>query len=139
AELRVLLVGSAVRVGVDHDRRPALRVRLVAGLEELLRVEPTHHSAAGTAGARPEDVLVFGRKVQVVRREAGIGALPLPRLRVEYGEMPRRLLERRELRRGVRAVGAELGLRARRTDARGEPQTAFALHDRVVEAVETLP
>ena len=45
--LDIALVALAVAVGVEDDRRPALRRRLVAGLVEHLGVEP-----ADIAGAR---------------------------------------------------------------------------------------
>ena len=62
---RVLL---AVAVGVENERRPTLRLLLVAGLVEHLRIDP----ADDAAFARPDGVVRVVREVQVERAEAGI-------------------------------------------------------------------
>ena len=73
-------VALAVAVGVEDERRPALRLRGVAGLVEHLRVEPADHRAAA---ARPQRVVRVVAELQVVRREAGVDERVLLRLRIE--------------------------------------------------------
>src|SRR5438552_1890079 len=50
----VAFVTSAVAVGVDDDRRPALRFRRVAGLKEHLGVHPADHAGLRAALAHPQ-------------------------------------------------------------------------------------
>ena len=99
--MRLSLVGStgwsgstyasrlAVAVGVEDQRRPALRRHLVAGLVEHLRVEPADDLAAA---ARPQRaVRVFGEH-QMVRAEARADVRELLRLRVVHLQMPARVV-----------------------------------------------
>src|SRR5262252_7759014 len=53
-------VALAVAVPVHHDRRPALRFRRVAGLEERLRLHPAHDAIAraGTALRKPQRLVL---------------------------------------------------------------------------------
>ena len=62
-------VALAVAVGVQHQRRPALRLRRVAGLVEHLGVEPADHRAAA---ARPQRLVGVVAELRMVRREAGV-------------------------------------------------------------------
>src|SRR5207244_7454145 len=50
------LVALAVAVGIEHERRPALRALLVARLFEQLAVEPADGGILRAAGAGPQRV-----------------------------------------------------------------------------------
>ena len=65
-----VVVALAVAVGVEHERRPALRLRRVAGLVEHLGVEPADHAAPPPL--RPQRVVGVVAELQVVRLEAGV-------------------------------------------------------------------
>jgi hypothetical protein len=58
-------VALAVAVGVDDDRRPALRLHVVAGREVLLGVEPPDHAARRSARARPQGLIGVANIVAV--------------------------------------------------------------------------
>ena len=60
---------SAVAVGVEDRRRPALRDNVVTGLVKLVGLQPAHHVAA-TAG--PQRVVLVIGKLQVMGSEAGL-------------------------------------------------------------------
>src|SRR5262249_19566249 len=66
------LVSFAIAVGVDDDRRPALRFRLVAGLLIHLGIEPADRAAMRLALAEPQRVIGVMREVQVVGIETGV-------------------------------------------------------------------
>src|SRR5439155_10640115 len=102
----VALVPPAVAVGVDDDRRPALRSRRVAGLEEQLGVHPADHAARRAARGEPQRLVGVVTEVQVVRGETGVDVLPLARLRVVYGDLAQGAFLRRNLGRGM--IGALL-------------------------------
>ena len=65
-------VALAVAVGVEDERRPALRLLLVAGFFEHLAVEPADDAAGRTAGAGPQRVVGVLGENQMVRRKAGV-------------------------------------------------------------------
>ena len=48
-----IVVALAVAVGVDDERRPALRFLLVPGFLEHLAVQPTEYRSLRAAGAGP--------------------------------------------------------------------------------------
>ena len=72
-------VASAVAVGVEDERRPALRSHLVAGLLEHLAVQPSDRARPGDAGAGPERLIRVLRERQMVRGEAGADQRELSR------------------------------------------------------------
>src|SRR5262249_22235705 len=67
--LDIAFVALAVAVGVE--RRPALRLHLVAGFVEGLAVEPADHAALRAASAGPERVVGVFREHEMVGGEAG--------------------------------------------------------------------
>ena len=91
-------VALAVAVGVEHQRRPALRLRGVAGLVEHLRVQPADDR---TAAARPQRVVGVVAELQMVRREAGVDERVLLRLRIEHRDVADGAVHRERLRRRV--------------------------------------
>src|SRR5215470_9896781 len=109
--LDIAFVALAVAVGVEDERRPALRLYLVAGFVEGLAVEPADHAALRAAGAGPERVVGVFREHEMVGGEAGADERDLPASGIVHREMARGLLDRRELRRRmVRALAAKSGL-----------------------------
>ena len=86
-------VAPAVAVGVDDQRRPSLRRHFVAGLVELLRVQPSDHLAAAARPQRP--VRVFGEH-QMVRGETRADVRQLFRLRVVHLQMAARVVHREQ-------------------------------------------
>src|SRR6185503_11338995 len=72
-------IALAVAVGVEHERGPALRLRLVMRLVVDACVEPRDDRAA----AREPQLVVFG-EIQVVSPEAGVNGRHLLRLRIPH-------------------------------------------------------
>ena len=133
------VVALAVAVGIQHERRPALRALLVTGLFEELAVEPAERRVAGAAGARPERVVRVLGEHQMVRAEAGADQRELAALRVVHREMAVGALERQHLRRRMaRPLPAELGV-ARRPHARGVPDAPLLIQHRIVARGVTVP
>ena len=97
------LVALAVAVGVEDERRPALRLRRVAGLVEHLGVDPAGHRPGA---AEPQRVVGVVAELQVMRAEAGVDEGVLHRLRIEHRHLAGRPLEREHLR--GRMIGALL-------------------------------
>jgi hypothetical protein len=65
-----ILVTLAVAIGIENERRPALRFLLVAGLLEHLSIEPADHSRAYHSSAGPQSVVRILGEDQVVSRKA---------------------------------------------------------------------
>ncbi len=73
ARLVVALVALAVAVGVDDHRRPALRLRGIAGLPIHLGIDPADHGEIALAVvAQPQRVVGILREVEMVGAEAGV-------------------------------------------------------------------
>jgi hypothetical protein len=110
--LVVALVASAVAIGVDHQRRPALRRRGIAGLPEFSRVDPAdHRKLALGVGAEPKCVLGILGEIQVLGAEAGVDEGVFFRAWIKDRDLPRilketfmRFSQRMELRRTQRRV-----------------------------------
>ena len=66
-----IVVALAVAIGVQDQRRPALRFLLVMSLVPNLGVQPAHHAAA-PAAAGPQRVIGVVGEQQVVGGEAGV-------------------------------------------------------------------
>ena len=134
-----VVVPLAVAVGVEDERRPALRSHLVTGLVEHLAIQPAEYAALRPARARPQRVVGVLREYQMVGGEARTDQGDLPRLGIVPGEMPVGLLDREELgRRMVRSLLAEVRIRGR-THARGEPDPPLLVKHRVVHARLAVP
>src|SRR5258708_25006583 len=84
----------AVGVGVQAERRPALRCHVIAGFLEHLAVEPADGARAGDPVARPERLVGVLGKYKVVRWEAGADERELSARRIVHGEMPTGVLLR---------------------------------------------
>jgi hypothetical protein len=82
-------VALAVAVGVEHQCRPALRFRGIAGLVEHFGVEPADD---GPTAARPQRVVLVEAELQMMRVETGVDKGVLHRLRVEHRQLPMALL-----------------------------------------------
>src|SRR3984893_967163 len=137
--LGIAFVALAVAVGVEDERRPALRLHLVAGFVEGLAVEPADHAALRAAGAGPERVVGVFREHEMVGGEAGADERDLAAFWIVHGEMARGLLDWCELRRGmVRALAAEVRI-GELADARGEADPAGLIHHRIVHAGLAVP
>src|SRR3954462_12602516 len=113
-----VIVAAAVAVSVEHERRPALRLLLVAGFLEELAVEPAEHRVARTAGARPQRLVRVLREGEVVRIDASANEREPAALRVVHREMAVRAFQGKYL-----VFAAEVRV-ARRPHARGEPDAA---------------
>ena len=87
-------VALAVAVGVENERRPALRTFLVAGLLEHPAIQPADDAVAADAAARPERMVRVLGEDQVMRRKARADQRELARLRIVHGEMPRSPIHR---------------------------------------------
>src|SRR3954451_2535098 len=61
-----VIVASAVAVGVEDERCPALRLSLVTSLLERFAVEPTDDARTDNARARPQRLVCVHREVEVV-------------------------------------------------------------------------
>src|SRR5262249_42449694 len=119
----------AVAIGVKHEGGPTLRRGRIAGLVELLAIEPARNLAAATG---PDGVVPIVAELQVMRAEAGVDEAVVHRLRVEYGELAQILVERKQL--GRRMVGsgfAEVWI-VRAAERRRQPDAALAIEHRVV-------
>src|SRR5262249_54547742 len=79
-----IVVALAVAVGVDDDRRPALRLPLAPGLLVHLRVEPAYDAALRPALAEPECAVGVMAEIEVMGRKAGIDRHPLAGLRIVH-------------------------------------------------------
>ncbi len=124
-----VVVELAVAVGVEHERRPALRLLGAAGLVEHLGVEP---AGDRPAAAGPQGVVLVEAELQMMRAEAGIDEGELLRLRIVHRQLPFVAVERERLGVGiVRALAAE-GRRAGRVIGPGHPDIALAVEHVVV-------
>src|SRR5262249_49492414 len=86
-------IALAVAVGVEHERRPALRLRFVMRLVIDARVEPGDDRAAPR-----EPQLVVVVEVEVMRTEAGVNRGHLLRLRIPHLHLTVALGNRDDLR-----------------------------------------
>ena len=131
-----VFVALAVAVGVEHERRPALRLRRVASLVEHSRVHPSGH---GPRAAQPERVVGVVAELRVMRAEAGVDEGVLHRLRIEHRHLPRGHLEREHL--GRRMIGTLLAERGVRPVAhrRRDPHAALLVEHRVVVVGARVP
>ena len=129
-------VALAVAVGVEHQRRPALRFRGVSAAVELLRVQPADD---GAAAAGPQRVIGVVAELQVVRGEAGVDERVLLRPGIEHRDVAHGAVHREGLRRRVIRAGlAERGV-VGAAHRRREPQPAVAPEHRVVVVDARLP
>src|SRR5262249_58507342 len=100
-----ILVELAVAIGVEHERRPALRVGGVAGLLEDLGVEPARHLSSA---AEPERVVGVIAELRMVRAEAEVDEGVLHRLRIKHGSLAYVAIDWKHLGgRMIRALLAE--------------------------------
>src|SRR5262249_22771765 len=102
-------IALAIAVGVDDQRRPALRLARVARLPEQFRVDPADEGELVLQiVAEPQRVVRILPEVQVVGSEASVDEGELLRLRVIDSDLTRvlhepvrRAREREHLRRGM--------------------------------------
>ena len=118
-----VFIAPAIAIGIEDERRPALRQLFIFRFEVNACVEP---ALDGTAAGEPEDVLAI--EVQVMGAKTGVDRDDLFRLRVVHLHLPSALIDRERLRRGViRPLAAErrclIG-----TDARGHPHARLVVH-----------
>ena len=66
------VVAPAVAVGVEHERRPALRALMVAGFFQHPAIDPTGHARTGAAARQPQRIVGVLGEDQVMGWEAGI-------------------------------------------------------------------
>ena len=141
-------VALAVAVGVDHQRRPALRFPRVTGRPEHLRVDPADDGELVLeVVAEPQRVVGVLGEVQVVRAEARVDERELFGLRVVDRDLTGVLHEpvrgarervrlRRRMARRRRAVGRRaLG----RAHLRGEVDASVPVHHRIVRVHLRVP
>ena len=118
-------IDFAVLIQIVIAAAPALRLGFVAGLVEDARVDPPDR-ATEDAVAVERLVLVAG-KLHVVRVEADVHLLELPRLRVEVLHLPEAALLRRERCRRMRSAERRLILRPpERDDIHTRPLPSIA-------------
>ena len=98
-----VLVALAVAVGVEDERRPALRLRHITRLVEHLGVDPADHRPAA---AGPQRLVGVVAELQMMGPEAGVDERVLSRLGIEHRELAVRPLHREDLGRGM--IGALL-------------------------------
>ena len=79
-------VALAVAVGIDHERRPSLRLRLVVRLVEQHGIQPADHAVA--AEARPQCVIGVVGKHQMMRSKTGVDERDLLSLWIVHSELP---------------------------------------------------
>ena len=82
-----VLVALAVAIGVEDERRPALRLRSIAGRIEHLGVEPSRDRPRA---AEPQRVVGVIAELQVMGAEAGVDEGVLHRLGIENCRLPPR-------------------------------------------------
>src|SRR5215468_6916743 len=100
-----IVVTLAVAVGVEDERRPALRLRGIAGRIEYLGVEP---SRDGAGAAEPQRVVSVIAELRVMGAEAGVDEDVLHRFGIENRRLTPRPLDREHLgRRMLRSLLAE--------------------------------
>jgi hypothetical protein len=86
-----IIVALAVAVDVEHERRPTLRLRRIAGLVEHLGVDPAGNWAGA---AEPQRVIGVVAELKVVGGKAGVDEAVLHRLGVEHRHLACRLFQR---------------------------------------------
>ena len=129
-------VALAVAVGVEHERRPPLRLPDVAGLVVHLRVDPSEDVAAA---AEPDGVVRVEAEFRMVRPETGVERRVLARLRIPHRGLAQRFLDRVDLRRReIRSRQTVGGILAAACGCR-EPHAALAIHHRVVIVDARIP
>ena len=128
-------VELAFALDIQHERSPALCGGCIAGLLELVRVEPTDHLLSATG---PEQVIV-ARELQMMGRVAGIDEAIFAALGLVDGQAAARLLEWKQLGRGmIRARLAEGGI-IWPAHARRVPHAAEMIEHRIVGVGLTVP
>src|SRR5438477_443365 len=133
-----IIVALAVAVGIENQRRPALRFLLIMSLFEHLRVEPSDYVAAAAAAGPQGAVGIFG-ELQMVRAEAGVDERELFGFGVVHGELAAAPVQRKQFRRGLtRSLFAE-GRVIRRTDDGGEPDAPLFIEHGVMHVGLTVP
>src|SRR3954462_8673770 len=85
-DVRHPFAALSIPVGVEDERRPALRLALVPGLLVEGAVEPAAHRRSDDPGAGPDHVVLV--ELEMVGREAGADERPLIDARLEEREMP---------------------------------------------------
>src|SRR3954454_22232980 len=108
----MLGIGTALAVptGVENERRPSLRLRLVAGLLELLHVQPAQNLGADNACAEEQHPMI-AREGEVVGREARADQRELLRMRIVHRDVAIGLGNRECLRGWLTGAGlAEVGV-----------------------------
>ena len=130
--LHIALVALAVAVGVEDERRPALRLQLVAGLVQHLSVDPAQHFRAGAARARPQRAVGVEAELHMVGREAGAHLHEVLFVGVVHDDVAVRCIDRERLRRRmIRASLADVGI-GRRTNAGREPHPCLLIQHQAV-------
>ena len=122
-------VDLAVAIGIEHPRRPALRLGGVAGLIPNLRVDPAGH---GTAAGEPKRVVGVIAELRVVRAEASVDEAVLHRLGIEHRDLTSGAVEREYLGRGMVRILLAEGWVLDSAHGRGEPHPAGLVEHAVV-------
>src|SRR5262249_30648943 len=134
-----IFVALTIAIGVENDRRPALRLHLVAGLFVHLRVEPAHNAALRPALAEPQRAVRIMAEIKVMGREAGSDGDPLAGLWIVHRKLAYRFIERERLcGRMVRTLLAE-GWILRGADPGREPRPGLLIQDYVMNAGMAVP
>src|SRR4029453_2313977 len=87
-----VVIELAVAIGVEHERRPALRLLFVAGFPEYSRVDPTRHR---TCAAEPQRVVRVVAKLRMMGPEARVNEGVLHCFRIEHRNLTAGPLERK--------------------------------------------
>src|SRR6185312_15085148 len=125
----------AIAVGVENERRPALRIGRIAGAQELAGIEPTDHllTAAG-----PERVAVDA-ELQMMSREAGIDEDIFAIAWIVDRELATGARKRKAVRRWMARPGLTEGRVIGRADARRVPHPALRTEHRIVRDGARVP
>ena len=137
ADIRLdIVVALAIAVGVEHERRPALRLRRIAGLVKHFGVDPAGHRAGA---AEPQRVVGVVAELQMMGAKAGVDEAILHRLGIEHRHLARRFFQREYLCR--RVIGALLAERRIVHAAHGgrQPDPALLVEHRVMVVGARIP
>ena len=131
-----VFVDLAVAVGVEHERRPALRLGGIARLLPHLGVDPARHR---TGAREPQRFVGVVAELRVMGAETGIDEAVFHRLGIEHRHLASRQVERKRLGRGmVRALPAE-GRILDTAHCRGKPHPALPVEHAIVVVGPLLP
>ena len=90
-----VFVDRAIAIGVENERRPALRLDGIAGLIPDFGIDPAGH---GAGPGEPQCIVGVIAELRMMSAKAGIDEAVLHCLGIEHGGLPPRAIDRKRLR-----------------------------------------